>query len=183
LGVIRLDHQGQATEASPELAKSPFAEHARAVLNADTDPRTSLAAFSTITEAGTALNNANRLPAGFTDLCESVRRKVIAIKADATCDLPLPHPEPAEIQQSRLVFQMPPTYPRGAKMLGRQGSVHQRATIGTKGEIVDLELIGGPLDFYDSARSAVLKWKYTPTKVNGVPMPVTTQIDINYELH
>jgi hypothetical protein len=38
------------------------------------------------------------------------------------------------------------------------------------------------LVFYKSAREAVSRWEYKPTKLNGNPVEVLTTLDVNYEL-
>lgn len=63
-----------------------------------------------------------------------------------------------------------------------QGTVLLTAGISEEGEIVNLELIGGPIELAGSAVNAVRQWKYRPYLVNGVPVAVRTEIRVNYQL-
>jgi outer membrane biosynthesis protein TonB len=65
---------------------------------------------------------------------------------------------------------------------GITGTVKFEARIGQDGRIHDLQLLTGPFALYDSARGAVEKWEYRPTKLNGEPVEVITTIDVNYTL-
>lgn len=86
------------------------------------------------------------------------------------------------VEGARLIQKATPIYPASAKSSGLQGQVHFSAIIAADGKIQDLALLSGALIFYESARSAILQWRYEPTKLNGQPIEVTTQIDVNYSL-
>jgi len=86
------------------------------------------------------------------------------------------------VEPARLTKKISPTYPPEAKSRGIQGTVHFSATIGKDGKLEDLQLLSGPLIFYNSSRKAVLQWEYRPTALNGVPVTVITRINVNYAL-
>jgi outer membrane biosynthesis protein TonB len=56
------------------------------------------------------------------------------------------------------------------------------AVINKTGDMVDLELISGPLELVVSAVNVVRKWKYKPYLLKGQPVEVQTQIVVNYTL-
>ena len=63
-----------------------------------------------------------------------------------------------------------------------QRTVLLTADICEESEIVKLELIGGPIELAGSAVNAVRQWKYRPYLMNGVPVAVRTEIQVNYRL-
>jgi protein TonB len=56
------------------------------------------------------------------------------------------------------------------------------AIIDKEGKIATLTLNEGALALYESARDAVRQWLYIPTLVDGRPVEVVTQIDVNFNL-
>ena len=85
-------------------------------------------------------------------------------------------------QSSNLIKKVTPMYPPDAKAAGIQGTVRFTATIGKDGTITNLELVSGHPLLVESAQSAVSQWVYRPTLLNGNPVEVVTQIDVNFTL-
>jgi protein TonB len=81
-----------------------------------------------------------------------------------------------------LIKKVTPDYPSEAKYAHIQGSVLMRVVINKTGDVVDLEVISGPIDLVVSAVNAVRKWKYRPYLLDGNPVAVETQIEVNYVL-
>jgi protein TonB len=48
--------------------------------------------------------------------------------------------------------------------------------------VQSLDLVSGDPLLADAAREAVQKWIYKPTLLNGDPVVVVTQIDVNFTL-
>jgi TonB family protein len=86
------------------------------------------------------------------------------------------------VQAANLIKKVTPLYPPDAKAARIQGTVRFTATIGKDGTIINLELVSGDPMLVDSARGAVAQWVYKPTLLNGSPVEVITQIDVNYML-
>ena len=84
--------------------------------------------------------------------------------------------------QLNLVDKVTPLYPPEAKAARIQGAVKFQAVIGKDGRIQDLQLISGHPLLAQSAQDAVRQWVYRPTLLNGNPVEVITQIDVNYTL-
>jgi len=99
-----------------------------------------------------------------------------------------PPPPPARIkvggnvQQARLVRQPRPVYPPLAKQARIQGVVKLSAVISKDGTIMELALISGHPLLTAAAMDAVKQWVYQPTLLNGEPVEVATQIDVNFTL-
>ena len=81
-----------------------------------------------------------------------------------------------------LIRKVQPIYPDEARAAYIQGTVLLRAEISKTGDIVDLELIDGPIELAGSAVAAVRQWKYKPYLLMGQPVTVETQIQVNYML-
>ncbi|MBI4873528.1 MAG: energy transducer TonB [Acidobacteria bacterium] len=86
------------------------------------------------------------------------------------------------VQQARLVNQPKPVYPPLAKQARIQGVVRFNAIIGRDGSIMNLQVVSGHPLLVPSALEAVRQWKYQPTLLNGEPVEVVTQIDVNFTL-
>ena len=86
------------------------------------------------------------------------------------------------VQATKITNKVTPVYPHDAKLAHVQGVVSLLAVIGKDGSIQNLHLIIGPALLVDSAREAVKQWTYQPTLLNGQPVEVVTQIDVNYTL-
>jgi TonB family protein len=86
------------------------------------------------------------------------------------------------VQQAKLVSQPRPVYPPLAKQARISGVVHLSALIGKEGNVINLAVISGHPLLIPSALEAVQKWVYQKTLLNGEPVEVMTQIDVNYTL-
>ena len=86
------------------------------------------------------------------------------------------------IQQTKLVRQPHPVYPPEAKAARVQGTVKLQATIGKDGTVQSLEVLSGDPLLVPAALEAVKQWVYQPTLLNGDPVEVLTQIDVNFTL-
>ena len=86
------------------------------------------------------------------------------------------------VQQANLISQPKPVYPPEAKQAHISGVVHLQAVIGKEGNIINLTVISGHPLLIPSAMEAVRQWVYRTTLLNGEPVEVVTQIDVNYTL-
>ena len=86
------------------------------------------------------------------------------------------------VQAAKLIRQPKPVYPPLAKQARIQGTVRFNAVIGKDGTIQNLTLVSGHPLLVPSATEAVKQWVYQPTLLNGEPVEVVTQIDVNFTL-
>lgn len=86
------------------------------------------------------------------------------------------------VQAMNLVTKVSPSYPPLAKEARIQGVVRFEASIDKTGHVTNLDLINGHPLLVPSAVEAVKLWVYKPTLLNGEPVNVITQIDVNYTL-
>jgi len=81
-----------------------------------------------------------------------------------------------------LVRKVPPTYPPLARQARIQGVVILQAQISKEGTIQNLQLISGHPMLAPAAIEAVKQWKYRPYLLNGEPVEVDTQVQVNFTL-
>ncbi len=114
-----------------------------------------------------------------------------SIISSAAAAPPPPPPKPTtpkrirvggQVEQAKLIFQPKPEYPPLAKMARIQGTVRLEAIISKDGTIQDLRMISGHPLLVKSALEAVQRWRYQPTLLNGEPVEVVTEIDVNFTL-
>ncbi|HEV2689794.1 MAG TPA: energy transducer TonB, partial [Bryobacteraceae bacterium] len=86
------------------------------------------------------------------------------------------------VEAANLIQKVTPVYPPEAKAARIQGVVRFTANIDKEGKVISLELINGHPLLVESARNAVMQWVYRPTLLNGNPIDVVTQIDVNFTL-
>ena len=86
------------------------------------------------------------------------------------------------VQAANLVYKVTPVYPVEAKRSGIQGTVRFTAVIGKDGHVASLQLVAGYPMLAEAAQAAVEQWIYKPTLLNGQPVEVVTQIDVNFTL-
>jgi protein TonB len=86
------------------------------------------------------------------------------------------------VQAANLIRRVTPQYPALAKSARIQGTVRFTAIIGKDGTIQNLQLVSGHPMLVPAATEAVKQWVYKPTLLNGEPVEVITQIDVNFTL-
>ncbi|HEX8985386.1 MAG TPA: energy transducer TonB [Bryobacteraceae bacterium] len=86
------------------------------------------------------------------------------------------------VQQKKLVKKVTPAYPPEAKAKGLKGTVKLQAIIDKEGKVKELKTLSGPEELVQPSIEAVKQWEYTPTLLNGEPVEVITDIDVNYTL-
>ncbi len=75
-----------------------------------------------------------------------------------------------------------PTYPPLARQARIQGTVNLKVVINQDGDVQDIALISGHPLLAPAAIDAVKQWKYQPYLLNGVPVNVETQVQVNFAL-
>src|SRR5271169_5850468 len=86
------------------------------------------------------------------------------------------------VSQGLLVRKVNPVYPPLARQARIQGQVILRAVISKDGSIENLQLVSGHPMLVQSALDAVKQWKYKPYLLNGEPVEVDTEVQVNFTL-
>jgi TonB family protein len=99
--------------------------------------------------------------------------------------LPLDDPRTLTAKEHQTRFRIAyaePAYPAEAKLKHTEGTVILDALIDKEGIIQKLSVREGHPVLAESALQAVRHWAYSPTKVNGIPVEVETQLEVIYTL-
>ena len=75
-----------------------------------------------------------------------------------------------------------PVYPEDAKAAGITGVVILEAVIAPDGRVGDARVLRSIPLLDDAAIEAVRQWEFTPTLVNGAPVPVIMTVTVNFTL-
>src|SRR6201997_226506 len=86
------------------------------------------------------------------------------------------------VQSGLLIRKVNPTYPPLARQARIQGVVILQAQISKEGNIENLQLISGHPMLAPAAIEAVKQWKYKPYLLNGEPVEVEPQVQVNFTL-
>jgi TonB family protein len=84
--------------------------------------------------------------------------------------------------KEHLKVRYPPVYPAEAKDSHIEGAVVLRTFVATNGSVRSVRAISGPPKLVQAAEDAVKQWKYDPYLVNGKPVPVSTQVTVDFKL-
>jgi protein TonB len=88
----------------------------------------------------------------------------------------------AGVTSGLLVRKVNPNYPPLARQARIQGTVVLSAVISKDGSIENLTLVSGHPMLAPSAIEAVKQWKYKPYLLNGEPVEVDTEVQVNFTL-
>ncbi len=80
------------------------------------------------------------------------------------------------------VKDVKPNYPPLARQARIQGTVVLHAVISKEGSIENLTLVSGHPMLAPAAIDAVKQWKYKPYLLNGEPVEVDTEVQVNFTL-
>jgi protein TonB len=101
---------------------------------------------------------------------------------------PLPPPTPklvrvgGMIREPRKILHVAPIYPEIARQVRAQGTVTLECMLDATGRVESVRVLGSQPLLDDAAVMAVRQWRYTPTELNGVPVPVLMTIFVRFSL-
>lgn len=87
-----------------------------------------------------------------------------------------------EVQKAKLVQQAAPVYPPLAMQARISGVVRLNVIIGKDGTVQNVTLVSGHPLLVPAAMEAMKQWTYQPTLLNGQPVEVVTQVEVNFDL-
>ena len=107
----------------------------------------------------------------------------------APAALPAPVHKPQEAVRPGGVIRYPakvqhvaPVYPRLAQEARVEGLVILEAVIGVDGRVQDVRVLRSKPLLDQAAMDAVRQWRFTPTLLNGVPVPVILTVTVDFKL-
>jgi periplasmic protein TonB len=93
-----------------------------------------------------------------------------------------PVPVGGKVSVPAKVRDLAPIYPPIAQSARIEGVVILRATIGVDGRVTGLTLLKSIPLLDQAAMDAVRQWEYSPTLLNGVPVPVVMTVTVRFDL-
>ncbi len=88
-----------------------------------------------------------------------------------------------DIEEPKKIRDVRPVYPQEARDAGVQGIVILEVTLDELGEVSDARVLRSVPMLDDPALDAVRQWKFTPTLLNGQPVPVIMTVTVNFTLN
>jgi protein TonB len=86
------------------------------------------------------------------------------------------------IREPRKLVHVAPVYPEIARLSRVQGIVTMEAVLDATGKVESVRVLSSQPLLEEAAVRAVRQWRYTPTELNGVPVPVLMTITIRFSL-
>ena len=86
------------------------------------------------------------------------------------------------VQAANLTRKITPVYPAEAKANRIQGVVRLGVRIDRDGHVSDVTVLSGDPTLTYAAVEAVKQWLYRPTFLNGLPVEVLTEVNVNFTL-
>lgn len=83
-----------------------------------------------------------------------------------------------KIVAAQLIEKIPPVYPEMARRQRVSGMVRMELVIDEKGKVESIRTLSGHPFLVGPASTAVKQWKYAPATINGVPVKVTTILEL-----
>jgi protein TonB len=93
-----------------------------------------------------------------------------------------PYRPGGRIREPRKVVHVPPLYPDIARLARKEGRVILEALLDVTGKVEAVKVLRSEPLLDDAAVRAVQQWRYTPTELNGVPVPVLMTITVVFSL-
>ena len=132
-----------------------------------------------------------RIETGWEEANGSLNRIIGDFDKDAVFGPPPPVVEKAPPPPVRVGFgvrapqklrEVNPVYPPIAQSARVQGIVIIEATIGAEGRVTNARILRSVPLLDQAAIDAVKQWEFTPTLLNGVPVPVVMTVTVNFTL-
>jgi protein TonB len=80
------------------------------------------------------------------------------------------------------VKDVPPVYPPDALAARIGGVVILEVIIDTEGHVDDAKVLRSVPVLDNAALEAVRQWEFTPTELNGMPVPVIMTVTVNFSM-
>ncbi len=87
------------------------------------------------------------------------------------------------VSQPAVIFKVDPEYSEEARKAKYSGTVLLQLVVGVDGKATQIKVMKGVgLGLDEKAIEAVMKWKFTPGKKGGQPVPVYATVEVNFRL-
>jgi protein TonB len=128
----------------------------------------------------TLLSTARGAPAPWSGVPGGTGR--ISVTAPPPPPVTRPLPVGGNIKEPSKIRPVAPVYPAIAQSAKISGIVIIEATIGRDGTVIETRVLRSVPLLDKAAVDAVRQWRFTPTLLNGVPVPIVMTVTVNFEL-
>jgi len=87
-----------------------------------------------------------------------------------------------DVKPPRQLVRVNPVYPPVAQIAKVEGTVEVDAVIDEEGKVVQARAVSGPPLLLAPALQAVLKWRYEPTYLDGMPVSIQMEVQVAFRL-
>ena len=125
------------------------------------------------------------LPAGSPGGVPGVPDGLGGASASPPSDRPKPSaplPVGGLVEAPRKVHHVSPVYPEIARIARVEGLIVLETTIGTDGRVQNIRVLRSSPLLEDAAVAAVSQWRFEPTLLNGVPVPILMTVTVHFRL-
>jgi TonB family protein len=88
-----------------------------------------------------------------------------------------------QVQESKIIRRVPPIYPELARRAGVEAVVILEVIVDEEGNVTNVRVLRSHPLLEQAAIDAVKQWKYSPTLVNGEPVPVVATVMVEFKLN
>ena len=88
-----------------------------------------------------------------------------------------------QVSPPQRITYVEPSYPSAARTARLEGNVILEATIDESGAVKDVRVLRSIPLLDQAAIAAVSRWRYTPTKLNGVAVPVLLTVTVSFAIN
>jgi protein TonB len=131
-----------------------------------------------------AIASPNEPPPGLLMQASATPENMLGTNVLAGTALAPPSPVRAggQLQEPTLISSSAPIYPSLARATKVEGVVVLDVLVDATGKVADVKVISGPASLRQAAIDAMRQWKYQPARLNGQPIAIHTNVNINFSL-
>jgi protein TonB len=80
-----------------------------------------------------------------------------------------------------VIRRVKPDYPVIARNAGVKGAVMVEVQVDEDGRVKKARAVSGPMMLRGSAEAAARNWRFSPARLNGIPVKVTSSITFSFQ--
>lgn len=127
------------------------------------------------------------VPGGGSQIVPGIFKNLVGLISSPPASPPPPPKRKPElivsrVQESKLIRKIIPAYPSLALRARVEGTVILEINVDEEGNVGDVRVLQGNPLLVDEAVRAVKQWKYSPTLLNGEPIPVISAVTVEFRL-
>jgi TonB family protein len=130
------------------------------------------------------LSASQPVSADFRGAVVDTSRKVVVVNDSAPPPAPRPFLKPVSggVLNGMALTLPPPLYPDTARRMHQAGMVQVEVVVDENGKVISARALSGPATLREVAVEAAYRARFSPTKLSGLPVKVTGQINYNFTL-